>query len=231
MPELRTVESLGLPVVGSEPAALDGGVVVESSRVGGGQMGHNNEAVGDGRLCAGRFAVHNKQGSSAGPRKRSLRGNFVDMAELLCDNLEADRHEAKGADGRLASRREAPELLSWMQCFGIYVCVVASWHPKSDTPAVGLSNTYSPGSSASWWEGHRTTPYLFKQQAAVSSSLDWSILNITLYAGIPSRIRQLLAYQTLIVREARRLGGRGTVLLLIYLSSRQQCLVRWTGRY
>lgn len=47
MPESWTVESLGLQVVGSEPAALDGSVVVEPSRrLSGGaiQLGHNDQA-------------------------------------------------------------------------------------------------------------------------------------------------------------------------------------------
>jgi len=41
------------------------------------------------------------------------KGEFVDMAELLKDNIEAKRHRvAHGQEG-----------LSWLQCFGKYACV------------------------------------------------------------------------------------------------------------
>jgi len=41
------------------------------------------------------------------------KGEFVDMAELLKDNIEAKRH-------RVANDQEG---LSWLQCFGKYACV------------------------------------------------------------------------------------------------------------
>ena len=91
--------------------------------------------------------------------RKIVRGEFVDMAELLRDNLEADRRDAGtlssegGGVRRTGSRREVPDLLSWVQCFGVYIGVVASRQPE--------------------------------------------------------KVKQLLAYQTLIIREARRLGGRG----------------------
>ena len=51
------------------------------------------------------------------------------------------------------NRREVPDLLSWVQCFGFYTAIVVSAYPE--------------------------------------------------------RMKQLIAYQTLIVREARRCGGKG----------------------
>lgn len=90
---------------------------------------------------------------------RILRGEYIDMAELLRDNLEAQRRAAstpsqtQGSAHHQKHRREIPDLLSWVQCFGTYMAVVTSKYPD--------------------------------------------------------RVRQLLAYQTLIVREARRCGGRG----------------------
>jgi len=90
---------------------------------------------------------------------RIMRGEYVDMAELLRDNLEAQRRatgisaQTQGPSHLQKHRREIPDLLSWVQCFGTYMAVLTSKHPD--------------------------------------------------------RVRQLLAYQTLIVREARRCGGRG----------------------
>ena len=87
-----------------------------------------------------------------------IRGHFVDMAELLQGYLEVQRrgsgqeHVASTAQPK-QGRREIPDLLSLVQCFGTYMAVVASKRPD--------------------------------------------------------RVRELLVYQTLIVREARRCGGKG----------------------
>lgn len=65
------------------------------------------------------------------------RGEFVDMAELLRDNIEADRRRAATAGSVVATilasakpRREVPDLLSWIQCFGMYACVLGESYPE-----------------------------------------------------------------------------------------------------
>ena len=99
------------------------------------------------------------------------------MAELLRDNLEAEwRGVFQDSAGSSSSshgrtRREVPDLLSWVQCFGLYTAVVGSQHPD--------------------------------------------------------RALKLLAYQTLIVREARRCGGRGW--LTYDTVFRQQMAGEWKG--
>ena len=61
--------------------------------------------------------------------RRILKGKYVDMAELLSDNLEAERRRAL-ADYRESrprvGRREVPDLLSLLKCFGLYAAIVAS---------------------------------------------------------------------------------------------------------
>ena len=67
---------------------------------------------------------------------RILRGEFIDMAELLRDNLEAQRRAA--LQETLATpgpsmprpRQEVPDILSWVQCFSIYTAVIASKFPE-----------------------------------------------------------------------------------------------------
>ena len=104
-------------------------------------------------------------------------GDFVDMSELLRDNLEAQRRGALQEPGGSSpasasrSRREVPDLLSWVQCFGVYTAVVADKYPE--------------------------------------------------------RVKKLLAYQTLIVREARRCGGKGWLSYDSYF--RQQMAGDWKG--
>ena len=67
-----------------------------------------------------------------------LKGDYVDMAELLRDNMKAERTcrrprsqhmESAGTSGG-GGRREVPDLFSWIQCFGMYAAVVTSSTPK-----------------------------------------------------------------------------------------------------
>lgn len=62
------------------------------------------------------------------------RREFVDMAELLRDNVEAEQRRV-GQGGvaaavcswmseKTSGRREVPDILSWMQCFSMYACIL-----------------------------------------------------------------------------------------------------------
>ena len=58
------------------------------------------------------------------------RGDYIDMAELLRDNMELERqqasHETTSANLGLRdqpSRREVSDLIPWVQCFGVYAAV------------------------------------------------------------------------------------------------------------
>ncbi len=87
--------------------------------------------------------------------KKIQRGDYVDMAELFRDNMELGRRHPLDAGlggGARPARREVPDLLSWIACFGMYASVVAQ--------------------------------------------------------KCPNRVRELWAYQTMVVHEARRCGGK-----------------------
>ena len=64
------------------------------------------------------------------------KGDFVDMAELLRDNIEADRRRSKESGASTStglqsqSRREVPDIVSWVQCFGTYTSIVVQAHPE-----------------------------------------------------------------------------------------------------
>lgn len=90
--------------------------------------------------------------------RRILKAEYVVMAELLKDNMEAERRrwqlEGPSPQGHYmgrTTRREIPDVLSWLQCFAVYAAVVTS--------------------------------------------------------KFPEKTRELLAYQAMIIAEARRCGG------------------------
>eukprot|EP00731_Ephydatia_muelleri_P001265 Em0001g1265a len=66
--------------------------------------------------------------------KKITNGEFVDMAELLRDNIEAERRASmvegqKKPKAAHTARREIPDLLSWVQCFGTFIAIMASVYP------------------------------------------------------------------------------------------------------
>ena len=67
------------------------------------------------------------------------KGDFVDMAELLRDNIEAERRCSKESGSGAStgqqsqSRREIPDILSWVQCFGTYTFIAVQLHPENST--------------------------------------------------------------------------------------------------
>ena len=92
--------------------------------------------------------------------RRILRAEYVDMAELLKDNMEVERRrmltDSGTAQAHFTNRQARRDILSWLQCFSMYAAVVVSEHP--------------------------------------------------------GKIRELLAYQAMMIGEARRCGGRGWLL-------------------
>ena len=160
MPPTEAIQELGLPVVSRDvPAELTPEIAAGIASGAGGGCGDDGRGVTAAKLGAEKPFILS-EGLPPVPSRlvaRILRGEFVDMTELLRDNLEAHRRVVSSQSTQSTSggrsRREIPDLLSWVQCFGVYMAVVTS--------------------------------------------------------KFPMRIRELLAYQTLIVREACRCGGRG----------------------
>ena len=65
--------------------------------------------------------------------QKIAKGEFVEMAELLKDNIELERRRAavgEGIQGQRLSRREMPDFESWLQCFSTYAAIVCSKYPQ-----------------------------------------------------------------------------------------------------
>ena len=63
--------------------------------------------------------------------RKIVRGDFVDMADLLRDNIELERHKGAGAgESSQGHRREVPDILSLFQCFSLYAAVLVAHFPE-----------------------------------------------------------------------------------------------------
>ena len=190
MPEGVTVQNMGLPLISRDDTAPGGEDRPTASEEGHPKPGDGKATQADvSQLKALKVTEEAlkpfllSEGLPPVPAKlvgRILKGDFIDMSELLRDNLEAQRRGVfqEQSASKLSVpavgnqiRREVPDLLSWVQCFGVYTAVLASKYPE--------------------------------------------------------RVQKLLAYQTLIIREARRCGGKDWLSYDTYF--RQQMVGEWRG--
>lgn len=116
------------------------------------------------------------------------RGEYVDMSELLRDNMELERRRdswevSSNTFGLTPQprRREVPDLLSWVQCFGMYAAVLYSSSPERLQQLYAYQTMIVREAHRCGGKGWLAYDQMFCQQAAVRAT-DWSKLNNSLYA-------------------------------------------------
>ena len=117
--------------------------------------------------------------------RRILKGEYVDMAELLSDNLEMERRRALsegGEGGPRVGRREVPDLLSWLKCFSLYAAIVASRYPEKTRDLWAYQALMIEEERRCGGKGWRLYDAGFRQQIKSLESADFGRLNQSLYA-------------------------------------------------
>ena len=119
--------------------------------------------------------------------KRIVRGDYIDMAEMLSDNMELERRralaESEGiANVKQSGRREIPDVLSWLHCFSLYAAVLCTRYPDKAKQlwayqALMITETRRCGGRG--WRLYDTT---FCQQLTSLETADFAKLNDSLYA-------------------------------------------------
>ena len=169
---------------GAESATSHGSSVAVTAPVGGKGKGKEGEKV---ESAAEPFLL--SEGLPPVPAKlvaKIRKGKFVDMADLLRDNIEASRRQAEseqprcGGEGKKA-RREIPDFLSWLECFGVYASVVANQQPERFKELMAYQTIMireARRCGGSGWLAYDST---FRQHAANARGTDWAKLNTSLY--------------------------------------------------
>ena len=119
--------------------------------------------------------------------KRIIRGDYLDMAEMLSNNMEVERWralaESEGTPSpRSVGRREVPDMLSWLHCFSLYAAIVCAHRPdraRQMWAYQALMITEARRCGGRGWLLYDAT---FRQQAASRDNADFSRLNQALYA-------------------------------------------------
>jgi hypothetical protein len=115
--------------------------------------------------------------------RKILRGEFVDMAELLRDNMEAERRRAgMGSEATpRASRREIPDMLSWLHCFSLYAAVVGSRYPEKMKDLLAYQALMIAEHRRCGGRGWLLYDSAFRQQISSLETADFSRINQSLY--------------------------------------------------
>ena len=144
-----------------------------------------NATITDTQAAAHR-AISIGQGLPPVPKKlvnKIESGEYLDMAELLPDRLGSYRSltlEDKGGVPK-SKRRAVTNILEWIQCFSIYIAIIALKHPDRVPDLLGYQSLIIDASIQ--YEGDSWIGYdrRFRLSAAANSTRIWASLDPTLW--------------------------------------------------
>ena len=110
------------------------------------------------------------------------RGDFVDMAELLPEFWALPRDEDGGkSEARSRRARSVQDIFTWLQCFGLYVSVLAPLYPERIAELLAEQSTIVRASQDYTGLAWMRYDSAFRRQAALTGLVKWSAINPTIY--------------------------------------------------
>ena len=115
--------------------------------------------------------------------RRVLRRDFVDMAELMEENLELELRRASESDeGKpvpLHKLKPVPDVLTWARSFCLYAGIVVTSHPSKARDLLAYLATLLAGAEkGDWWRAYDSR---FRQQLPALESAKFGRLNQALF--------------------------------------------------
>ena len=117
--------------------------------------------------------------------QRIQKGEYIEMAELLKDNVEAERRRVAAGDSGQAGRtcrREVPDFDSWLQCFSLYAAVVCAKYPQKARELWAYQALMLAEYRKCGGRGWLLYDSAFLQQITDLEAVDFSKVNQGLYA-------------------------------------------------
>ena len=136
-------------------------------------------------LASGVQGVYVGEGLPPVPAKLAAkirRGAYVDMGELLPEFWASTRDDDQPKQEAKARRaRSVQDIFTWLQCYGMYVSVLAPQHPSRIPELMAYQATIVRASQD--YAGLAWVRYdsAFRRQAALTGLTQWSAINPTLY--------------------------------------------------
>lgn len=114
--------------------------------------------------------------------KKILDLEFVDMSELLPDSWRSQEEEQKCCHQRRVQRRgPVTDILLWVECFSSMVTILSSRFEGKTPHFMAYQQTIVKAHRAFTGEGWITYDTCYRRKAAVLKSLDWGVVDFTLY--------------------------------------------------
>ena len=119
--------------------------------------------------------------------RKILTGEFIDMSDLLKDNMESERRR-RGTDNSgtpsagTTSRREVPDILSWLHCFSLYAAVICDKYPQKARELWAYQAMMIAENRRCGGRGWLLYDTAFRQQVWSIEKTDFSQLNQALYS-------------------------------------------------
>ena len=191
IPGSDVIQDLGLPQTGGSVGGGDPlmGTTVQEPGESGRETAPQSEGCKDSTTQPQAFIL--SAGLAPVPSKlvaKIQKLEFVDMAELLRDNLELQRQMRSQEQLSQPSsqprnrQREIPDILSWVSCFGVYMAVLTSKYPEMTRQLLAYQTLIVREARRCGGNGWLAYDTYFRQQVAGDPSADWSSLNTSLYA-------------------------------------------------
>ena len=115
--------------------------------------------------------------------KRIQRGEYVDMAELLKDNLEAERRRKRLAsveEGGSSRGVKTQNLWSWLQCYSSFAAILYSKYPEKARELWVYQATIIEEVKRCGGSGWHLYDAAFRQQVSSIEKADFSKINQSL---------------------------------------------------
>ena len=112
---------------------------------------------------------------------RIQKWEFIDMAELLPEALVSARTVNQSTAALVHRKRPVTDILTWVQCFGVYVGILAKQFPDSVPELMSYMITIIKASRN--YEGLAWVNYdtLYRRRAAATNCRSWSQINPSLF--------------------------------------------------
>ncbi len=104
------------------------------------------------------------------------------MGELLPDSWSTQVEEQKCCHQRRSSRKgPVSDILLWAECYATMVSVLATKYPQKTPQLMAYQRTILKAHRAFTGEGWVTYDTCYRRKAALMKSLDWGVVDFTLY--------------------------------------------------
>ncbi len=107
---------------------------------------------------------------------------FVEMSELLTDSWRFQEDEAKCCHQRKGQRRgPITDILIWVECYSSLVATLSQRYPDKTPHLMAYMKTIVKAQRTFVGEGWVTYDACYRRKAAAAKTLDWGIIDFTLY--------------------------------------------------